>query len=85
MKLTWQEAIKEAHRLHEKWVSFDKKIDLDRSHASMLQEYRWQTSPAGRLKVSCGLIAETRHELSILGKIRETCKRENMRLGVDAA
>jgi hypothetical protein len=65
----WAEAHSRAMFLYEKWVSFDKKLDLDRIHASMLQEARWHRT--GKSGASAGLISETKGELILLGKIRK--------------
>ena len=77
------EANTAAQKLWTKWVS-DKpavsilthgpfaehvSFDLDRIHASMLQESRFHRT--GKSKASAGLISEVKGELILLGKIRK--------------
>jgi hypothetical protein len=81
--MTWNEANTAAQNLWLKWVSANPaqsilthgpdtqhvSYDLDRIHASMLQEFRWHCT--GRSSASAGLISETKGELILLGKIRK--------------
>lgn len=82
-QMTWQEANTHAYRLWAKWVS-DKPhssilthgpyapyiaYDLDRIHASMLQEARWHRT--GNSKATESLIREVKGEMILLGKVRK--------------
>ena len=65
-------AIKQAYWLMERWIGTTeiragKGYDLDRIHASMLHEYRYQRTRADRK----GVTSEIRGELVMLGKIRK--------------
>ena len=72
------EAIKLAYHLHEKWVSAadirtGRGFDLDRIHASMLQEHRANLASPARCTPECA--RETRGELVLLGKVRRALLR----------
>lgn len=82
--MTWTEANTHAYELWVRWVSskphqghhngFTEQADyqaynLDRIHASMLQEARWHAT--GKSKASPTLISEVKGELILLGKIRK--------------
>jgi hypothetical protein len=71
--MTWQEAVAIAYRLQAKWVGKveppDVGYNLDRIHASMLQEARWHRT--GKSSASAALISETKGDLILLGKVRK--------------
>jgi hypothetical protein len=73
--MTHTQAITESYRLYEKWVSFDKRVDLDRVHASMLQEHRFNLKNPAR--VSPANASETRADLIRLGKVRAALARKD--------
>ena len=65
-------AIQEAYRLQSVWVgkgSAEKPFDLERIHASMLQEHRWNRERPARCTPACA--RETMGELILLGKVRK--------------
>ena len=87
--MTWIEASNKAQMLWTKWVS-DKPAsgilthglnapfvayDLDRIHASMLQEARWHRT--GKSSATPALISEVRGELILLGKVRKALAERN--------
>jgi hypothetical protein len=69
--MTQSEASRKAWELHLKWVGTCNSTDfnLGRIHASMLHEVRWHRT--GKSSATLSLIAETKGELILLGKIRK--------------
>jgi hypothetical protein len=71
--MTHGQAISKSYELYEEWVSFDKQVDLNRVHASMLQEYRWTLKNPGRMTAAC--FSELKGKLILLGKVRKALAR----------
>lgn len=76
--MTLHEAYIKAAQLQTKWVGevpVDARLrgaanyDLDRIHASMLQEHRWNREHPARCSKGCA--AETFADLIMLGKVRK--------------
>jgi hypothetical protein len=68
--VTIQEAIRHAYHLHKMWVgsgTAEKPYDLDRVHASMLQDYRYRR----KKPQFAGEVRENRGQFDLLGKIRK--------------
>jgi len=64
------QAIRTAYQLHAEWVGpVHSGFDLDRIHASMLQESRWNTFMPSRCTPESA--RETRGKLVLLGKVRK--------------
>lgn len=69
--MTVSQAIEHAYRLQAKWVGVHPGVcyDLNRIHASMLQEHRWNQERPARCTPECA--KETKGELILLGKVRK--------------
>lgn len=70
--MTRTEAASKARQFHEEWVGripVFETYDLERIHASMLQEHRWNRQHPARCTSACA--AETFGKLILLGKIRK--------------
>jgi hypothetical protein len=70
--MTIHDAIRTAYQLHLEWIGPIRpgtSYDLNRIHASMLQESRWnRLSPA---RVTRANATETRGKLILLGRVRK--------------
>lgn len=70
--MTVSQAIKHAYRLQAEWVGKADSgtcYDLNRIHASMLQEHRWNQERPARCTPECA--KETKGDLILLGKVRK--------------
>lgn len=69
--MTVHEAINHAYRLQAEWVGLHPGVcyDLNRIHASMLQEHRWNQERPARCTPACA--RETQGKLILLGKVRK--------------
>lgn len=78
--MTSGEAGGHAFRLFRKWVSSEgdsiyaaSEEGLARTHASMLQEHRWNAKNPARCSAGCA--AETRGDLVMLGKVKKALQK----------
>lgn len=65
--MEYMKAICKAGELYRIWVSGDGKVDLDRIHASIMQDLRWRRNKPQ----FAGVVREMRGHLVLLGKIRK--------------
>lgn len=68
--MTRNQAITHAYNLMHEWVTCKESgFNLDRIHASLLQEHRWNRRMPARVTVANA--RETRGKLILLGKVRK--------------
>ena len=70
-EMTWQTALKHARYLYTMWVSAHGEIDLDRIHASMLQDYQYRR---GKPEFAA-VCRDIRGQFVLLGKVRKALDR----------